>query len=177
MSASALSPFFSGWHRIWNRRRHEPHQLRHKYASGRLKEIWRDGGPAGNCRRSLVSLLLVGCTPTPCQVDGMRYEFTTIVERDPSLMEVGEHRSELGEWQTRQRPADPRLHAYVHGDFAKSSHLRSPDAASRRRRAPRDRRRRQCAASSGDGAARERSRVSQRAANRQQQRQSTLDPE
>jgi hypothetical protein len=37
--ALRLSPFFSGWHLIWNRRQHEPHQSRHKYASGRLKEI------------------------------------------------------------------------------------------------------------------------------------------
>lgn len=37
-----------------------------------------------------------------------------------------EHRSELGEWQTAQRPADPRLRAYVHGYFASSSRLRVP---------------------------------------------------
>src|SRR5262245_26305520 len=39
-------------------------------------------------------------------------------------METGEHRSELGQWQTAQRPADPRLRAYVHGYFASSSNLR-----------------------------------------------------
>ena len=33
-------------------------------------------------------------------------------------------RCELGEWQTAQRAADPRLRAYVHGYFASSSHLR-----------------------------------------------------
>ena len=33
-------------------------------------------------------------------------------------MEIREHRSELGQWQTAQRPADPRLRAYVHGYFA-----------------------------------------------------------
>ena len=41
-------------------------------------------------------------------------------------MEAGEHRSELGQWQTAQRLADPRLRAYVHGYFASSSHLRMP---------------------------------------------------
>ncbi len=41
-------------------------------------------------------------------------------------MEAGEHRSELGQWQTAQRLADPRLRAYVHGYFASSSHLRIP---------------------------------------------------
>ncbi len=41
-------------------------------------------------------------------------------------METGEHTSELGEWQTVQRAADPRLRAYVHGYFASSSHLRAP---------------------------------------------------
>src|SRR5215467_9428444 len=41
-------------------------------------------------------------------------------------METGEHRSELGQWQTAQQPADPRLRAYVHGYFASSSHLRKP---------------------------------------------------
>lgn len=41
-------------------------------------------------------------------------------------MEAGEHKSELGHWQTAQRPADPRLRAYVHGYFASSSHLRIP---------------------------------------------------
>ena len=41
-------------------------------------------------------------------------------------MEVREHRSELGQWQTAQRPADPRLRAYVHGYFASSSNLRIP---------------------------------------------------
>ena len=39
-------------------------------------------------------------------------------------METAEHRSELGQWQTAQRPADPRLRAYVHGYFASSSNLR-----------------------------------------------------
>ena len=41
-------------------------------------------------------------------------------------MQVGEHRSELGQWQTAERPADPRLRAYVHGYFASSSNLRIP---------------------------------------------------
>lgn len=41
-------------------------------------------------------------------------------------METAEHRSELGQWQTAQRPADPRLRAYVHGYFASSSNLRIP---------------------------------------------------
>ena len=41
-------------------------------------------------------------------------------------METREHRSELGQWQTAQRPADPRLRAYVHGYFASSSNLRTP---------------------------------------------------
>jgi AraC-like DNA-binding protein len=41
-------------------------------------------------------------------------------------METAEHRSELGQWQTAQRPADPRLRAYVHGYFASSSRLRTP---------------------------------------------------
>ena len=41
-------------------------------------------------------------------------------------METGEHSSELGEWQTVQRAADPRLRAYVHGYFASSSQLRVP---------------------------------------------------
>ena len=41
-------------------------------------------------------------------------------------MEVREHRSELGQWQTAQRPAEPRLRAYVHGYFASSSNLRTP---------------------------------------------------
>ena len=41
-------------------------------------------------------------------------------------MESGEHRSELGQWQTAQRRADPRLRAYVHGYFASSSNLRMP---------------------------------------------------
>ena len=41
-------------------------------------------------------------------------------------METGEHTSELGEWQTVQRAADPRLRAYVHGYFASSSDLRTP---------------------------------------------------
>jgi AraC-like DNA-binding protein len=43
-----------------------------------------------------------------------------------SRVETGEHRSELGHWQTAQRSADPRLRAYVHGYFASSSHLRAP---------------------------------------------------
>ena len=41
-------------------------------------------------------------------------------------MEAGEHTSELGQWQTAQRPADPRLRAYVHGYFASSSNPRIP---------------------------------------------------
>ena len=40
-------------------------------------------------------------------------------------METAEHKSELGQWQTAQRPADPRLRAYVHGYFASSSNLRT----------------------------------------------------
>jgi AraC-like DNA-binding protein len=38
-------------------------------------------------------------------------------------VETGEHRSELGEWQTVQRPAHHRLRAYVHGYLASSSNL------------------------------------------------------
>src|SRR5262245_55796375 len=38
-------------------------------------------------------------------------------------LETSEHRSELGQWQTVHRPADPRLRAYVHGYFASSSNL------------------------------------------------------
>lgn len=41
-------------------------------------------------------------------------------------MRTDEHASELGEWQTVQRAADPRLRAYVHGYFASSSQLRAP---------------------------------------------------
>jgi AraC-like DNA-binding protein len=41
-------------------------------------------------------------------------------------MEAGEYRSELGQWQTVQRPADPRLRVYVHGYFASSSYLGIP---------------------------------------------------
>ena len=41
-------------------------------------------------------------------------------------METREHTSELGQWQTVQRAADPRLRAYVHGYFASSSDLRMP---------------------------------------------------
>jgi AraC-like DNA-binding protein len=41
-------------------------------------------------------------------------------------MNTSEHRSELGQWQTAQRSADPRLRVYVHGYFASSSHLRTP---------------------------------------------------
>lgn len=41
-------------------------------------------------------------------------------------MENGEHKSELGQWHTAQRPADPRLRAYVHGYFASSSNVRIP---------------------------------------------------
>jgi AraC-like DNA-binding protein len=41
-------------------------------------------------------------------------------------MEAGEHKSELGQWRTARRLADPRLRAYVHGYFASSSHLRMP---------------------------------------------------
>ena len=41
-------------------------------------------------------------------------------------METAEHRSELGQWRTAQRSADPRLRAYVHGYFASSSNLRIP---------------------------------------------------
>jgi AraC-like DNA-binding protein len=41
-------------------------------------------------------------------------------------MQTGEHTSELGEWQTVQRAADPRLRAYVQGYFASSSKLCVP---------------------------------------------------
>ncbi len=41
-------------------------------------------------------------------------------------MKIDEHQSELGEWQSAQRSADPRLRAYVHGYFASSSALRVP---------------------------------------------------
>jgi hypothetical protein len=41
-------------------------------------------------------------------------------------MDTAEHRSGLGQWQTAQRPADPRLRAYVHGYFGSSSNLRTP---------------------------------------------------
>src|SRR5215510_4010383 len=41
-------------------------------------------------------------------------------------METAEHRSALGQWQTAQRPADPRIRAYVHGFVGSSSHLRTP---------------------------------------------------
>ena len=41
-------------------------------------------------------------------------------------MQTGEHTSELGEWRTVQRAADPRLRAYVHRYFASSSNLRMP---------------------------------------------------
>jgi len=41
-------------------------------------------------------------------------------------MDTGEHRSELGQWQTVERPADPRLRAYVHGFFGSSSDVRIP---------------------------------------------------
>jgi AraC-like DNA-binding protein len=41
-------------------------------------------------------------------------------------MQTAEHRSELGQWQTAQRPADPRLRAFVHGYVASSSNLRTP---------------------------------------------------
>jgi AraC-like DNA-binding protein len=41
-------------------------------------------------------------------------------------VQASEHTSELGQWQTAQRPADPRLRTYVHGYFASSSHLRMP---------------------------------------------------
>jgi AraC-like DNA-binding protein len=43
---------------------------------------------------------------------------------DAPLVETAEHRSELGQWQTAQRPADRRLRAYVHGYFGSSSNLR-----------------------------------------------------
>jgi AraC-like DNA-binding protein len=39
-------------------------------------------------------------------------------------VDTGEHRSELGQWQTVYQPADFRLRAYVHGYFASSSNLR-----------------------------------------------------
>ncbi|HJZ70170.1 MAG TPA: helix-turn-helix domain-containing protein [Vicinamibacterales bacterium] len=43
-----------------------------------------------------------------------------------SGMETAEHRSALGQWQTAQRPADPRLRAYVHGYVGSSSALHAP---------------------------------------------------
>src|SRR5262245_35824434 len=43
-----------------------------------------------------------------------------------SRMETAEHRSALGQWQTAQRPADPRLRAYVHGYAGSSSALHAP---------------------------------------------------
>jgi hypothetical protein len=41
-------------------------------------------------------------------------------------MQTGERTSELSQWRTVQRAADPRLRAYVHGYFASSSNLRMP---------------------------------------------------
>lgn len=41
-------------------------------------------------------------------------------------MQIGEHRSELGNWRTAQRAADPHLGAYFHGYFASSSELARP---------------------------------------------------
>jgi AraC-like DNA-binding protein len=41
-------------------------------------------------------------------------------------MHADQHDSELGQWQTVQRAAHPRLRAYVHGYFASSSHLLAP---------------------------------------------------
>ena len=41
-------------------------------------------------------------------------------------MEASEHKSELGQWQTVQRRADPSLRAYVHGYVASSSNVRRP---------------------------------------------------
>jgi AraC-like DNA-binding protein len=41
-------------------------------------------------------------------------------------VELGEHISELGQWQTVQQAGDPRLRAYVHGYFASSSRLPTP---------------------------------------------------
>lgn len=38
-------------------------------------------------------------------------------------MQFVEHRSELGRWQTAQRPADPHLRDYVRGYVGSSSHL------------------------------------------------------
>jgi AraC-like DNA-binding protein len=48
----------------------------------------------------------------------------TVTIRGDIVVQAGEHRSELGHWRTAQRPADPRLRAYVHGYFASSSSLR-----------------------------------------------------
>jgi AraC-like DNA-binding protein len=42
------------------------------------------------------------------------------------VVEAGEYRSELGQWQTAHRAADPRLRGYVHGYFASSGNLRVP---------------------------------------------------
>jgi AraC-like DNA-binding protein len=39
-------------------------------------------------------------------------------------VETDEHSSDLGQWQTAQRRADPRLRAYVYGYVASSSNLR-----------------------------------------------------
>jgi AraC-like DNA-binding protein len=40
-------------------------------------------------------------------------------------METGVHTSDWGQWQTAQRPAERRLHAYVHGYVGSSSNLRT----------------------------------------------------
>jgi AraC-like DNA-binding protein len=46
-----------------------------------------------------------------------------MLSRTHVVAKTGEHRSELGQWRTTQRLADPRLRAYVHGYFASSSSL------------------------------------------------------
>jgi hypothetical protein len=51
-------------------------------------------------------------------VEHDRYDFGDIV------LQAEEHRSELGQWRTTQRPADPRLRAFVRGYVGSSSHLR-----------------------------------------------------
>jgi AraC-like DNA-binding protein len=54
----------------------------------------------------------------------MRSSTVSAHRRRDAQMETGKHTSELGQWKTVQRTADPRLRAYVHGYFASSSELR-----------------------------------------------------
>ena len=56
----------------------------------------------------------------------MRSSTVSAHRRRDAQMQTGKHISELGQWQTVQRAADPRLRAYVHGYFASSSILRMP---------------------------------------------------